>query len=202
MGSTIDKNTVTLVTGNKKKYEEIKAIFEKEIPKYKLERIDIDLPELQSDNSKTIVEGKLQAALKTGQFNSLIMLEDTSLEFDAMDGLPGPFIKFFLQKLKPEGLNNLLAGFQNKNAKAVCTFGLVRPEDVGNPSNFQYFPGEVKGKIVPPRGDPSFGWDPVFLPDGHNQTFAEMSAETKNSISHRSIALNKLIEFLKANPQY
>ena len=59
------------------------------------------------------------------------------------------------------------------------------------------FRGEVQGQIVSPRGGTNFGWDPVFLPNGYTKTFAEMSPEEKNAISHRRIAVLKLKEYLE-----
>jgi non-canonical purine NTP pyrophosphatase (RdgB/HAM1 family) len=59
--------------------------------------------------------------------------------------------------------------------------------------------GRCKGKIVAPRGDNAFGWDPIFEPDGFSKTFAEMSSEEKNSVSHRNEALKLVKKFLKVN---
>jgi inosine triphosphate pyrophosphatase len=78
---------------------------------------------------------------------------------------------------------------------------LAKPQETDS-KKFNYFIGETKGEIVPPRGPENFGWDPVFQPDGFKQTFAEMSSEQKNAISHRYKALNNLATFLKENPEY
>ena len=63
----------------------------------------------------------------------------------------------------------------------------------------KYFEGIVKGKIVEPRGESDFGWDPIFVPEGFGKTFAEMGVEEKNKISHRKIALEKLRKFVEEN---
>uniref|UniRef100_A0A8C4NJI6 Inosine triphosphatase (nucleoside triphosphate pyrophosphatase) n=1 Tax=Eptatretus burgeri TaxID=7764 RepID=A0A8C4NJI6_EPTBU len=97
--------------------------------------------------------------------------------------------KWFLDKLKPEGLYKLLAAFDDKSAHAVCTFAYSsgREDDP-----VILFRGETQGKIVEPRGPRDFGWDPCFQPDGFDKTYAEMPKETKNSISHRFRALDAL----------
>lgn len=112
--------------------------------------------------------------------------EDTSLCFDALNGLPGPYIKWFLAAVGHEGLNNMLAGFPTKAARAVTIMAYCSGPD----AEPLLFTGVVEGHIVHPRGSLHFGWDPIFQPNhpsGH--TYAEMSMETKNQISHRSKAL-------------
>ena len=93
------------------------------------------------------------------------------------------------------GLHKMLAGFEDKSAQALCTFAFLDPSDP-SPSVVKLFRGRVEGTIVAPRGPPAFGWDPCFEPIGHSQTYAEMGAELKNSLSHRSAALRALREFL------
>lgn len=117
-----------------------------------------------------------------------VIVEDTSLCFNALKGLPGPYIKWFLDKLGPEGLHKLLAGYEDKSAQAICTFAFTRNEN----SEVILFQGITDGVIVFPRGPRDFGWDPVFQPDGYDETYAELPKETKNKISHRFRALDKL----------
>jgi inosine triphosphate pyrophosphatase len=111
-----------------------------------------------------------------------------------LGGLPGPYIKWFLDKLGHDGLNRLLAGYQDKSAKAQCIFGLIEPNSSGSTVEPVLFRGICSGKIVPPRGSKTFGWDCIFQPDGFDETFGEMSSEVKNQISHRSRALQLLSE--------
>uniref|UniRef100_A0ABI8AJJ0 Inosine triphosphatase n=1 Tax=Felis catus TaxID=9685 RepID=A0ABI8AJJ0_FELCA len=121
-----------------------------------------------------------------------VLVEDTCLCFNALGGLPGPYIKWFLEKLKPEGLHQLLAGFEDKSAYALCTFAL----STGDPSEpVRLFRGRTSGRIVVPRGCRDFGWDPCFQPDGYEQTYAEMPKAEKNTISHRFRALLELQKY-------
>jgi inosine triphosphate pyrophosphatase len=116
------------------------------------------------------------------------MVEDTCLCFNALQGLPGPYIKWFLQKLGHDGLNRMLAGFDDKSAYALCVFAYSS----GPGSEPIVFAGRTDGRIVPARGPADFGWDPIFEAESFGQTYAEMDKELKNSISHRYRALDKL----------
>jgi len=101
------------------------------------------------------------------QVNGPVFCEDTSLCFNALGGLPGVYIKWFLAKLGHDGLNNMLAAYEDKSAYAQCIFAFTP----GPHQEPQVFVGRVPGKIVPPRGPTDFGWDPVFEPDTeHKQT--------------------------------
>ena len=91
------------------------------------------------------------------------------------------------------GLHRMLMGFEDKSAYALCTFAYFS----GSPSDeVKLFRGRTEGIIVSPRGPSDFGWDPCFQPDGFKQTYAEMPKDQKNSISHRSKALQALKNFL------
>ncbi|XP_048395696.1 inosine triphosphate pyrophosphatase isoform X2 [Stegostoma tigrinum] len=125
-----------------------------------------------------------------------VIVEDTCLCFNAFGGLPGPYIKWFLEKLYPEGLYKMLAGFEDKSAYALCTFAY----STGNPNDsVKLFRGKTLGKIVDPRGPRNFGWDPCFQPDGFDQTYAEMPKVVKNTISHRYKALRELADHFIEN---
>ncbi|KAH3714177.1 rdgB/HAM1 family non-canonical purine NTP pyrophosphatase [Pelomyxa schiedti] len=90
----------------------------------------------------------------------------------------------------------MLAGYTDKSAFALCTFGY----SAGPGSEPLLFVGRTEGSIVSPRGPPEFGWDPVFEPTGYTQTYAEMPKEVKNTISHRYKALALLEQHLRAHP--
>lgn len=183
------QRTLTFVTGNAKKLEEVRAIlgcnFPLEVISHKL-----DLPELQGEINEVSIK-KCQEAARV--LNRPVLIEDTSLCFNALKGLPGPYIKWFLEKLKPEGLTQLLTGWQDKSAQAVCTFAYSSGS--GAESDVILFQGITNGTIVEPRGTRDFGWDCVFQPDGYTQTYAELPKAEKNTISHRYKALEKVREY-------
>ena len=167
---------IKFVSGNLKKYEEVKDIIEEGLPGYSVNQIKIDLPELQGEPVE-IVRAKLAEALSKEE--GPLMIEDTSLCFNALSGLPGPYIKDFLTKLGHTGLNNMLKGFEDKTGYAQCIFGLGNKE-----GNTNIFVGRTPGKIVEAKGDNNFGWDPIFNPDGFEETYATMDKSVKNKISH------------------
>ena len=117
-----------------------------------------------------------------------MIVEDTCLCYNALKGMPGPYIKWFLDAIKPEGLFKLLAGFEDKSAYALCIFGYSDGVD-SEPVLFQ---GKTLGHIVEPRGPTDFGWDPCFQPEGFQETYAQMDKTEKNKISHRKKALENL----------
>ncbi len=173
------------ITGNENKFSEASKIISS------LKQLDIDLPEIQEVNSRKIIEAKLAEAQKNNQDEFIV--EDTSLYFECLNSLPGPLIKWFLQELKPEGVHDLVKKYGNFNATAEAMIGYI---DKNKKINF--FSGEVKGNIVKPAGDTKFGWDPIFMPDGFSKTFAEMTKEEKNEISHRRKAFEGLKKYLEA----
>lgn len=183
-------STIHFATGNKKKLEEVVAILAagQQLP-FSVEPAKLDLPELQGEPEE-ISKEKCRIAAK--QLGAAVMVEDTSLCFNALKGLPGPYIKWFLEKLGHDGLNRMLAGFEDKSAYAQCIFA-YSPGPDAEPITFV---GRTEGKIVPARGPADFGWDPVFLPDDFDTTYAEMDKDVKNTISHRYRALDKLRDYL------
>lgn len=188
---------ITFVTGNVKKLEEVVAILGKSFPREIVSKM-LDLPELQGELDDIC---KMKCAEAAKQLKSIapdgldcpVIVEDTCLRFNALGGLPGPYIKWFLDKLKPEGLHQLLAGWEDKTAEAVCTFAY----SPGPGHEVTLFQGITKGEIVYPRGTQDFGWDACFQPDGYDKTYAELPKEVKNTISHRYKALSLLKEGLK-----
>lgn len=151
---------------------------------------DVDLPELQGDPADI---SKEKCRLAADAIKGPVMVEDTSLCFNALGGMPGPYIKWFLDSCGHDGLNRMLAGFEDKSAYAQCIFSL----SWGPGEEPVTFVGRTPGKIVPARGPNAFGWDPVFEPDeGGGQTYAEMDKDAKDALSHRSRALAKLKEYL------
>merc|ERR1712130_367759 len=100
---------------------------------------------------------------------------------------------WFLAKVGLDGLNKMLAAFDDKRAYALCSFAFP-PGPSADPI---VFVGRTDGIIVPARGEAIFGWDPIFQPDGFDQTYAEMDKALKNTISHRYRALDQLITHLQ-----
>ena len=179
---------ITFVTGNKAKVREVERILN-----ISLEVSNIEIDEIQEIDLEKVALNKLNQAFSI--VKNPVIIDDVSVEIDAWNGFPGPLIKWLLKV----GDNNasvllkLLKNETNRSAKARLAIGFHDGKKA------HIFIGEVKGTIAPEiRGENGFGWDPVFIPDGYNQTFAEMDPRVKDSISHRGRALVKFSDFLKS----
>jgi inosine triphosphate pyrophosphatase len=155
-----------------------------------LDNAKIDLPELQGEPEEVAIE---KAKLAAKEVNGPVLIEDTSLCFNALGGLPGVYIKWFVEKLGNDGLSKLLEGFEDKTAYSQCIFTYCE----GPGKEPITFVGRCNGKIVKPRGPTGFGWDPVFEPEGYDKTFAELDKEVKNKISHRYRSLMKVLKYFE-----
>ncbi|EGU12802.1 putative DNA repair-related protein [Rhodotorula toruloides ATCC 204091] len=198
---TTSPRTILFVTGNANKLKEVRAILLSSTqhtenanpaatPSFSVESQDLDVPEVQG-TTEEVAKAKCKAAAEI--VGGPCITEDTALAFEALGGLPGPYIKYFLKAVGLEGLNNMLAGFPSKRATAICTFAY----SAGPGTEPLIFEGRTEGKIVQARGPTHFGWDPVFEPDeGEGKTYAEMDGVAKNKISHRYRALDKLRKYL------
>ena len=171
------------VTSNDNKLREAEQILGK-----KIEKIDLDIDEIQTIDVEEVVKDKAHKAYDV--VKKPVFVEDTGLYFTGMKGFPGALIKWLLKSVGTEGICKAVDGFDRKAvAKAsICLY---------DGKKYNIFTGEVKGSITKkPIGSSNFGWDPVFQPEGYDKTFAEMPAEEKNRISHRKLAFMKMKNFL------
>ena len=189
------RKIINFVSGNKNKLKELNQIINAHIKDIEVKQLDIDLPELQG-NPEDIVKEKLKIALeKAKNLEGPVLVEDTSLCFNAYNGLPGAYIKYFLKEIKPEGLYKMACAFDDHSAYAQSIYGLQKNEK----EEPKLFIGKTDGEIVSPRGDNNFGWDPCFKPSCSEKTFAEMDEKEKNKISHRGKSTRAMINWLKKN---
>lgn len=126
----------------------------------------------------TIDVAKAKCRSAARQLNGPVITEDTALCFSALGGLPGPYIKDFLGQLGVDRLHLLLAGFEDKKATAVCTFAYCESAEA-EPIVFE---GKTEGRLVEPRGQNRFGWDPCMEVEGTGKTYAEMDSDEKNKV--------------------
>jgi len=174
------------ITKNKGKFREVSSIFPG------IKQLEIELPEIQEIDPEKIIQEKIKQAKKNYDGNFIV--EDTSLYIESLNGLPGPLIKWFMKTLGNEGIYKLIKKTDNFKARAETIIGYSNKE-------IKFFKGSTIGKIVSPNGKEGFGWDPIFQPEGHKKTFAEMSPKEKNKISMRRKALNEFEKFLKNQPK-
>jgi XTP/dITP diphosphohydrolase len=167
----------TFITGNKNKVREFEQMLE-----VKLENEPMELDEIQSTNVEDVSIHKAHQAYEI--LKQPVIVEDTGLYIEDINGFPGALIKFYMRDI---GCAGICSYHQLSKARAET---VISYHD-GN--IIRVFKGEIKGSIsTKPLGDNGFGWDTIFIPEGHSKTFAQMTTDEKNAISMRHIALNKL----------
>lgn len=149
----------------------------------------IDLPEVQTIHVQQVVEAKVRAAYLEVQ--EPVLVEDTGLFIHSWQGLPGALIRWFLETVGNGGICTMLEKFPDRGATAVTCIGYF------DGTQYHTFLGETTGHIAPqPRGERGFGWDPIFIPNGYNQTFAELTETELAAVSMRRKAVLALKRFL------
>lgn len=151
----------------------------------------IDLPELQSLDFEEVARAKARAAADA--LGTAVIVEDSGLSCAAWSGYPGPLTKWLTQAAGEAGLARMLDPFPDRSAEAVSVLAVARPGE----REVLVAAGRVPGSIAPsPRGANGFGWDVIFVPEGESRTFAEMSPEEKDAVSHRARAFAVLLGLL------
>lgn len=173
-------------TTNEHKLKEVSHILG-----YGLEKVHLELTEPQDMSVENIAKTKaLEAFEKVGQ---PVLVEDTGWYFEAWNGLPGAFAKFFMDTVGCQGILKMMANENNRRARVKTAVAYHDGKEV------HLFVGELLGTVVAEeRGDSKFGFDRIFQPNGQTKTYGEMSLEEKNAISHRSLAVTQLKHFLDA----
>ena len=176
---------VTFITGNAHK-----AAYMAHYLNYDLAHQKVDLDELQGLDLEPIIDHKVRQAY--AYVGGPVIVEDVSLEFAAMNGFPGPLIKWALTALDLEGACRLLDGFDNRRAMARCMIGFYDGEEVTT------FSGSLPGKIAEHPADTknNFGWDRIFIPDGYGVTRAELSKDEDQATYLRLKPLGQVGAFL------
>lgn len=183
------------VTHNKHKLIEVAALMPERIELLSLN--DINCKDEIKETGLTLEENALlKARYVQRKYHCNCFADDTGLEVEALDGRPGVYsARYAGEKAtyndNAEKLLNVLLGEENRNARFRTVIALLFNGDV------HIFEGVINGTItIEKRGEGGFGYDPIFLPNGLDRTFAELDLGEKNKISHRAIALNKLINHL------
>jgi len=186
---------LVFATNNKHKLSEVRAILKDKFEVYSLAEINCfdDIPET-ADTLEGNAEQKAVWVLEKYGYDCFA--DDTGLEIEALDGRPGVYsARYAGEDCSFEDNNKKvlaeLVGKINRNAKFRTVICLKLNGET------QYFSGEVSGEIIKEnRGSKGFGYDPIFIPEGHKESFAEMGDELKNTMSHRYRATQKLVDFL------
>ena len=189
---------LVFATNNKNKILEIKNLIQKNIKLLSLSDIGFK-GEIIEDGNSLHENSLIKAKFIRSKYGINCFADDTGLEVHSLNNEPGIYSSRYagypintndnIKKL----INNL-ERFSNKSARFRTVISLIINE------NIYSFEGVVNGNIIKEiKGKKGFGYDPVFIPNGYNKTFAELSLKEKNLISHRSIAVNKMIRFLEKN---
>jgi len=188
---------IVFATNNQHKLEEVRAMLGDSYKVVSLKEIGCfdDIPE----TADTLKGNALQKAEWVKErYGYDCFADDTGLEVEALGGAPGVFSARYAGENVTYADNNRkllqeMKGKTNRNAAFKTVICLILNGET------HFFEGEVRGRIIEEnRGTTGFGYDPLFIPEGYDVTFAEMGAELKNKISHRARATAALVEFLKA----
>jgi XTP/dITP diphosphohydrolase len=171
--------TPVFVTGRAEKAREAERLG------FRFERVDLDLAEPQALDPAEIVESKAREAF--GKHGRPVVVEDSGLAIKAWNGFPGALVKWLEKSAGLEAMARMLDRFPDRSATATCAVAYFDGERVFTAG------GEVSGAIATtPRGEGGVGWDALYIPDGSDRTFAEMSGEEKDRVSHRRRAWEAL----------
>ena len=174
----------TLITGNRHKLREARQILGPGV-----EGLAIELDEIQGFDEDRIAEHKAKAAFDI--VGKPVVIWDQSLYIRCLGGFPGPLIKWFWEQV---GAARICSIARALGDQAISTRTTLTHYDG---SSLRHCYGELEGTIPPePRGSNGFAWDTIFIPEGHQRTFAEMTADEKNAISMHRLALEQLRAFL------
>ena len=187
---------LVFASNNKNKIQEIQALVPKNIQIVSLEDIGCteDIPE-----TADTIEGNaiLKANFVTEKYGYNCFADDTGLEVDALNGAPGVYSARYAgeQKDANDNMDKLLSELEDKSNRKA-NFKTVIALNFNGKQNL--FTGIINGKIIEEKiGSNGFGYDPIFVADGYEKTFAELTMEEKSTISHRGIAVKELILFLQ-----
>ncbi|MEI7981774.1 MAG: RdgB/HAM1 family non-canonical purine NTP pyrophosphatase [Bacteroidota bacterium] len=192
-----DMKELLFATNNLHKLREIREIMGNDYRILSLNdvNLDVEIPETSDTLNGNALEKARFIYDKTGMD---CFADDTGLEVDALDGAPGVYSARYAGENCSflDNINKILQelyGIENRKARFRCVICLI-----SGGKEF-IFEGRIEGRITDEnKGQDGFGYDPVFLPDGYRQTFAEMPAYLKNGISHRGRAVIKMVKWLKS----
>src|SRR6202021_161811 len=173
---------IALITGNVGKADEYAAMLGIDVTPAKAE-----LTEVQSLDVAAVAARK--AADAYAQIGEPVLVDDTGLPGPAWNGLPGALVAWFLDTVGAQGILNMAAGLTDRRATVTTALGYADADGV------QVFTGTVNGTLATePRGSSGFGYDPIFIPDTDpsHRTYAQMTSEEKNKVSHRRQAVHAM----------
>lgn len=159
---------------------------------YELEHLKTAYPEMQAESLEITIIPGLQWALS--KYDRPVMIDDSGLFVDALKGFPGVYSSYVFKTIGNAGILSLMEGVEDRDARFECCIGFQAP---GNDPFIAK--GIAKGSISHEKaGTGGFGYDPIFIPQGRSETYAQMEIVEKNKISHRGKAINIFLRELPA----
>lgn len=189
-----DGKELCLATHNQGKVKEIGTLLQGHVDVFK-SAADLNLPEPEETEDSFIGNAVLKAKAAAQESGMVALADDSGLAVAALGGAPGIYSARWAGSPRDFGkamqrVQSELEGRDDRSAAFVCALALAWPD--GHTESTE---GRVHGQIVwPPRGEGGFGYDPIFLPDGHEITFGEMAPAEKEAISHRANAFRQMID--------
>lgn len=186
---------IVFATNNKHKLEEVSKIADGKLQILSLSDINCHV-NIEETGSTLEANALIKAKYVKDNYGFDCFADDSGLEVDALNGLPGVYSSRYAgEACRPaDNMNKLLTVLKdtgNRKARFRTVISLILNSDI------YYFEGIINGVItLEERGNTGFGYDPIFRPEGYNLTFAELGNEIKNRISHRALATEKLMMFL------
>jgi XTP/dITP diphosphohydrolase len=181
---------IYLLTGNLGKLKEIRRWMDPLGIEVKL--LKGDFIETQVDTLEEVIHFGVEHLVEKEGIDVPFIKDDSGLFIEALNGFPGVYSSYFHRTVGNDGILRLMSGKEDRSAVFKTVIGLHLPG-----KGLSMFTGECHGTITKDiRGKQGFGYDPIFIPDGERRTFAEMSVEEKNSISHRIMAIRRLVDFI------
>ena len=188
-----------VATGNSHKTDEIRAILGAGYVVSDL-KAHPELPEVEETGTTFLENATLKAVEISKQVEGLILSDDSGLEVDALGGEPGVYSSRYAGEAGNDAANNKkllheLQGEDSRTARFRCVMVLAQDGEV-----LASFDGAVEGRMLSElHGEGGFGYDPLFVPDGYEQTFSQLSEGIKNQLSHRAVAMQKVVAWLAAS---
>lgn len=188
-----------VATGNSHKTDEIRAILGEDYVVSDL-KAHPELLEVEETGTTFLENATLKAVEISKQVEGLILSDDSGLEVDALGGEPGVYSSRYAGEAGNDAANNKkllheLQGEDIRTARFRCVMVLAQDGEV-----LASFDGAVEGRMLSElHGEGGFGYDPLFVPDGYDQTFSQLSEGIKNQLSHRAVAMQKVVAWLAAS---
>ena len=189
---------LVFATGNSHKLQEVQSLFKEGFALSCLK--DVNITEEIPETADNLVDNALQKAWYVYKKCGIpCFADDTGLEVEALNGAPGVYSARYAGEQKDSKLNMLLllknmTGKENRNARFRTIIAYIDEN-----AQEHIFEGEIRGKIIENMaGENGFGYDPIFVPEGYDKTFAQLSSETKNKISHRARAMEKFLSYINS----